>query len=784
MNLTWNIDVPSSPAGDAQWPAQVSVPLPHGSRADHFSIVGPDGKVAPAQHRTIVSYSDGSPRWVQLDFQASSSGAHTVSTDTSDAQPVQPVIAQSTGSGAIVEVGRCRVTIADAGIASMTWNGQLVTDDANPWTFVVTDLQGHDYTLKPTADSDLTIEADGPLRFSASWHAAHVGSDGKPLLDARLRLDMYAGIEGFRLSYQFIHKLPGCQTMELSAITAHFPLPSLAARTGRAVVLQNSHSRLGTHRYVRAAHRVPINLDRTMFVPTVEDAREVLDDQETYPHFLKGLERHVGAAIALENQDAAVVCHMRDTVCQRPKTIDVEPGAFTFGIWPQAAGTLKLPQGRSSRQQFSFRFLPADPGGVDRLITAPTRCDIEPVTAWLDRTDAVHAGASWDQPRAIEATDPGAAYFSSVLEAATRRWHTVAEMFHYGDSPDIGYTATYAGHARMPEGTERPMTFSPARMAHGLFENPTQLPQVWTNNEYDIIYCFALEAMRTRNSAVFEKMRAAARHQIEVDFVHYNDDWQQHRGTPAHSYDHTAGTAIIASHQWTQGLYHYYCLTGDDDVPEVVRAICDYNIAFIENDELAFSLYFNRELGWALVALVFGYELSGEKRYIEFAERIIRVLQQQASRTDFTEVEMKTKGTTSLNATGLGTSFNVNTIPLGVKAYHQATGEAWAKDLLIEWIDFAMTNHNNLATGMKLTELLPETFCYVSELTGDDRYLRESTWQLRMFFRGFGSLGWTDAYGKPLDTKQYTRIYRGLSHQLAAMSRCGLLEPFAKELLG
>jgi hypothetical protein len=214
-------------------------------------------------------------------------------------------------------------------------------------------------------------------------------------------------------------------------------------------------------------------------------------------------------------------------------------------------------------------------------------------------------------------------------------------------------------------------------------------------------------------------------------------------------------------------------VTGDDDAPEIIRAICDFNLMFLERDEVSFGLHFNRELGWALIALVFGYETTADARYLAMSKRIIEKLQRDAGRTDV-----------GLNATGLGIGFNVNTIPIGVKAYYQATGEEWAKQPLLEWIEFGMKNFNNKATGVKFSELFPETFCYVCELTGDNRYLEESLWQLRMFFLGFGSLDWLEPLGRPLTTKLYTRNYRGLVHYLSALARAGMLKQEEARLMG
>ncbi len=784
--MQWRINVSEVPSQETVWPARVSVPLPQGvgSQESRFAVQAGDGSKQPAQAQVLTRWPDGSPRWVQLDFQARGNGAHVVSLETGAGAIVGPVQAQPANGTWKIVSGELELTCA-GGELGIRYRGKTIAEPGS-LRFTATDEQGACYRLTSDPDS-VVVERQGPCRFQMSWRAVHRSPAGRELLHARLRLEVLAGTDGFTLGYQFFHLLPGCEKLVLQSIDAEFI--TAPAEDQKVAVLQTQHSNLTIYHVARVDHQVPVVLDRSHFHPRVEDAARALDDDSDYPHFLRRCGRSVGTAVALENRDAALCFTLRDMANHRPKTLDLAPGRITLGIWPRSAGPLVLPQGRSWRQELCFRFAAPDPAVTNARLTTVAKVELKPALGWLDKQDSAHAGPSWDQPRLFDAKTPGGAFFDHVFTTATANFHTVAEMFHYGDCPDIGYTMTYPGVVNYPQ-TNPPteFTFDETSAVSRLFHNPNELQPVWTNNEYDAIYCLALESLRTRNHAAWKKMVAAARHQLEVDFVHYCDHWQQHRGTPAHSYDHNSGTAIIASHQWTQGLYYYYALTGDDDVLEVVRDICEYNIRFIENDDLAFSIYFNRELGWALVAMVFGYEMLGEPRYIQYAQKIIRVLQLHAQRTDFADLATKTRSTLGLNSTGIGIGFNVNTIPLGLKCYHQATGEPWALELLEQWVDFGMGNFNDRRHGVRISELFPETFTYIVEVTGKTEYLTQSRWHLRGFFAGFNSLGWnqTTPYGAPypLDTKRYTRIYRGLMFLLSACARAGMLEDVERDLLG
>lgn len=771
MNLHWKIAVTPNTSGVNPWPARVSVPLPRGTKHNSFSIKRPDGQIVPAQSRELVRWADGSPRWVQLDFQATQAGDHVVSagnapTHVGGYSPSSPVQAKREGDKFSIGVGRMTLSLAPnaaSPIESVKWNGRELGGSSK---FTAVDSKGKPFPLAKGTARNITVEADGPHRYQVSWETHHA----EKRLDVRFRVEVLAGIEGFSLSYQFFHKLPKHDTLRFRSLHAEFPFSSL--KRAQPVVAQSSYGNIGLPRFVRPKHPVTMHVDRTRYGPYAKTSAE-LDDEFDYPPFLANTNLGTGNAVALEGNDVAVVFAMREFELQRPKLLTIEPGGFSVGIWPQEAGTLTLPQGRSKRQVFCFRFCESKPDSVEALLANPASCLLEPSVCWLDKADSVHAGATWDQPRLLTGAEPGAAFFSNLLSTATKRWETIPEMFDYGDTVDTGYAISYPSQGRTP-GSNAQYTFTSHTMVlHGHFHTPDHLPPVWSNNEYDAIYCLALEAIRARDLNALRKLGAAARHQIEVDFVHYSDHWQQHRSTPQHSYDHTSLMSSIPSHQWTQGLYYYYALTGDDDAPEIIRAICDYNLQFLERDEVSFGLYFNRELGWALIALVFGYEATADARYLAMSKRIIEKLQKDASRTDV-----------SLNATGLGGGFNVNTIPIGVKAYYQATGEEWAKKPLLEWIEFGMKNFNDKSTGVKFSELFPETFCYVCELTGDNRYLKDSIWQLRMLFHGFGSLDWLESMGRPLATKLYTRNYRGLVFYLSALARAGMLENEERRLIG
>jgi len=786
MVSEWRFTVDALPAG--QWPARVSIPTPQGEGSGKaYAVRRPDGSVTPAQARALTAWPDGSPRWVQLDFQANGPGECTAMEGSGDTAAALPVSAWEEGGAYTVSVGRLQATLDPARgtpTGRIVWDGRELASSFG--AFRVADEGLRYYT--PVGARSVTVEASGPNRFQLSWETEHRDAAGNTSLSVRFRVEFLAGVEGFVLSYQFFHKLPGHDYLHLREIKADFALPALAG--GHGVVVQESYSSMGQRRAARLRNTVPILVDNTQACPYVESLASLGDDYQ-YPFFFNSAYT-VAPHVALEGDGVAMIIAPRSLEDQRPKTVDVSPGIVSVGIWPERAGELMLPQGRSSGHQFAFLFTDAGPRAVDDLLFSGQAPYLEPALGWLYPADSAVAGPTWDAARLFTGAEPGAALFGYYLSGATHRYVLASGMFDFGDSPHAGYTQTYVSIGFRPRGI-KPTKEVPMRAGLGstayshLSRVPVEtLEPVWANNEYDAIYGLALETLRTKSRANLRMLRAVSRHQIEVDFVHYSDHWQQHRGTPCHTYDHTACSTAYPSHQWTQGLYYYYCLTGDDDVPEVVCAICDFNLNWLAQPELQIMHYFNREIGWAIIALVFGYELTGDEKYRQAAKTLIEEMKLAAQREDFDELVKKSSSYVAQNEKQLGSNFAVNTILMGVCLYHKATGEEWAKDLLLRWVRIGFENYNDKSTGPKIVDMFSECFGYAYELTGDSRYLEASLWQLPMFMLGFNNpWGVPSAHAAgELDAKLYGRVYRGLAHYLSACAKAGLLPRVEKQFMG
>jgi len=200
---------------------------------------------------------------------------------------------------------------------------------------------------------------------------------------------------------------------------------------------------------------------------------------------------------------------------------------------------------------------------------------------------------------------------------------------------------------------------------------------------------------------------------------------------------------------------------------------------WLARPELEFMRRFNRELGWGALALVFGYELTGDEQYRREARTIIEV----AAADAFPKPGQEPAPSVVSYPHAVGASFVANTVPMAVKAYYQATGEDWAREQFLEYVQVGLPRYNDKGSGPKIHDLFSESLAYAWELSGKREYLEGTLWHLVMFMHGYSAINWTPDGGE-LDAKAYARVYRGLALYLGAAARAGLLPTAESAFLG
>jgi len=477
-----------------------------------------------------------------------------------------------------------------------------------------------------------------------------------------------------------------------------------------------------------------------------------------------------GEWLGIGDGNHSLYVRMHDFIQMRPNRLASTGDELTWEIWPASKGTLNLPQGRSRRQSVTLAF--CDQGWLStdqayRLLDAPLlegRATISP--AWLRDRGEFEIDRLLEQGSNIR------------FEKFFRRSITLnmqQDKFDLGDTVDSWYCQTYApipNNAILKENAPAiPRVFSAGEHSWMLDSSfPQFYEPVWTNNEYDGIYVLCSEIMRTGLGDLWTQARWAARHNIEVDFIHYHDDKQQNRATPQHSVRHnTSGS--IPSHYWTQGLLQYYCMTGDQDMLEIAIALGDKIIEDFTAPEFRESFWgFTRELGWPTLALAQLYDITGESRFLAQLEELIGYFMRydRGERVDGQPAELD-----RIIAAGL---LVWSCMFEGADLYQRYSGRTDLKDWMVEFLQnirISLDQYHCEGAHVLISAGMVLAIGY--ELTDDERFLHTGMICLDEFFEA--NYAHTNYWlNLPSETKPVAIVYRGLIRFLGNAQRAGLLQ--------
>jgi len=672
-----------------------------------------------------------------------------------------PVTLTSSDDGMTLDNGLVRVTLSATGpgpISEITALGHRYLANADDLRFVV---NGADTAHE--SQRSLQVLEHSPLRVRVRVNGAHFDAKGARLLNYRLDVELWANWPAMRIDYQFLHLEPGRVEIPIGRMAMDWRL-HLGPETQRHFE-QSSHGLMFVPRAVCNPAPVAIVSDNTCGPAHVEDPAMLLDDTP-YPAHLRPPLVGTGEWLGIGDGAHGLYVRMQDFIEMRPKRLASHDANLAVEFWPASQGILSLPQGRSRRQSVAVAFsdtatLTSDQ--ICRLLDGPFhegRAVIAP--------DWLRACGEFETDRLLV---PGVNIRFEKFIHRLVNLHSLQGMFDLGDTIDSGYCRTYPpipnNAILKPNAPAIPRVFI-AGMHSPLSEGsmPDLYEPVWTNNEYDAIYALCTEIMRSGRGDLWTLARWAVRHNIEVDFVHYHDDKQQHRATPQHSCRHnTSGS--IPSHYWTQGLLQYYCLTGDQDVLEIALALGDKIIEDFTVPEFRASFWgFTRELGWPTLALSHLYDITGEARYRSQLEEILE-FGMQVDRGPRTADDQPTELESVIAWAALIWACMFE----GADRYQRSSGRedlrAWLKDFL-QYLRIAMEQLHRKGQPVAVSSLMMLAIGY--ELTGDERFLHTGMICLDEFQE---SVQWV---APKAEARPMAIVYRSLIRFLNHAHNAGLLQ--------
>ena len=204
------------------------------------------------------------------------------------------------------------------------------------------------------------------------------------------------------------------------------------------------------------------------------------------------------------------------------------------------------------------------------------------------------------------------------------------------------------------------------------------LPISHYNNQFDGLQGALRAWLASGDAAWFELGDALARHVIDIDLYHTERDRAAYNGGLFWFTDHyrTAATATHRTysrqnrgangtpygggpgpeHNFASGLLHYWYLTGDPQAREAVLSLADWTIAMDDGRRtmlgwldpgptglasMTASVDYHgpgRGAGNSLNTLIDGWLASGERGYLEYAQRLIRRVVHPADEIDSLEL--------------------------------------------------------------------------------------------------------------------------------------------------
>jgi hypothetical protein len=315
-----------------------------------------------------------------------------------------------------------------------------------------------------------------------------------------------------------------------------------------------------------------------------------------------------------------------------PKALRWQDGVLGVGMFPgECAAGFELQGGEQKRHVVLLEFGLANETLSIPAMQAPLSVKLD--ASWVEQTGALPWFAACSEhddvrlARYVKAGIDGADSFFAKRE--------VVDEYGWRNFGDL-----YADHEAVHHRGAKPL------VAH-------------FNNQYDFVDGALVQFLRTGDDRWRRLMDDAARHTIDIDVYHTQEDRAAYNGGLFWHTDHykEAGTCTHRTysrrnggrgygggpcneHNYTTGLLHYHYLTGDDDAAEVVLSLADWVLAMDAPSRVLRGLGVastglatcttrtdyqgpGRGAGNSINALLDAFALTRQQPYLEAAEAFV-----------------------------------------------------------------------------------------------------------------------------------------------------------------
>jgi hypothetical protein len=644
--LRLQVAVPADPfAVRSGEPVSIGVPLPQGAWRMGQEVTVRDGRgTTPVQAQVLDAWPDGSARWVLLDFAADAPASYTVTFDPG-------TLSFPAASGGV----RVRQAAAELTIAT----GNTTFRIPRTGTFRIEPTPGAD-----VAASSLVLEVVGAEGQALD---ARVQESRFELSGSQRAVAFVAGTIGrarqaplrFTARVHFFASSPvvRCELTVSNPAAAGHPDGCWQLGDSGSVFLRDVAVRLSAARESRGAFCQPESGAAAVAGPFTF---ELFQESSGGEHWQSPVHRNRKGEIPLRMRGYRMRAGGKDTTGLRatpvawmdvdgggrialamehfwqnfPKSIECRGRDLVLRLFPQQSADLHEIQGGEQKTHVFHAAFGRDSVTADPLAWARQPALAAPGPDWYARAEAVPYLTT------ARSSDSTPAYEEIVTAALAGPDSFVAKRERIDEYGWRNFGDIYADHEAV---------FS---------KDPAPVVSHY-NNQYDAVAGCAFQFMRTGDLRWFQGLQELARHVADIDIYHTDRDKSAYNGglfwhtchyrdaglSSHRSYPRVEGIGgggPSNEHAYSTGLMLHYLMTGSCESRNAAIGLADWILRMDDGRLSVFRWVTRHETGLAsatgsptyhgpgrgagnaITLLLNGFRLTGDRKYLDKAEALIR----------------------------------------------------------------------------------------------------------------------------------------------------------------
>ncbi len=549
-------------------PCSVAVPFPEGEvfELEKLAVADDNGQVL-SQAEPTAFWKDGSVKWALINFFADLPGNKSkvyYCKSLKEKFDFENIKITFEGNVISVDTGKLNVRLNQKGnIFNSVKSEHIRFEEKN--------IKGPLLNGKFCAVVDSwKVLSKGPVTAVLQGKGKHFDKEGNSLLDFIIELQFFKDKEWFKIDYKILN-LEDFNSVDIKSLTLDFNKKSI-----NDIKLCIAKSNYRTE-FIKGEKQESLYYE-------IDAKHLIYEANEHFP------EVFYGTFFADWNDGEGGICTTLFQAYQNyPKAFKVDKGGISIQIVPKGS-KIEFIRGMAKTHTL-FIHLHSAKQSVEELnirslqFQMPDRPTLDMETY---RTAKVFPDIFLDKSERNKD-------FEEVLIRRIDARGKAYGILNWGDVPDMHYTTQGRGNGEL----------------------------VWVNNEYDFPHTAMLMYVRTGERRMLDYLLVSAKHWFDIDVCRCSDDEFRLFGQVIHSARHVSGKVEI-SHEWVEGLFDYYHMTGDKFAYETAIEI-GKNI----KRNLKLPRYHKdgeinaRETGWALRALVSLYNETNDESWLEDADFIV-----------------------------------------------------------------------------------------------------------------------------------------------------------------